>query len=318
MALSIDQLNAITKKHIAPRIADNLFDAVPLLSRLREANREVFTGGVKIHEPIIYQGTGQAGGFVGDGPLPTTSQEHLTSAQFDMVTYQVPIVVSERQLAENAGPNGVLKLLNVIQEVAKLDLQDKLGTDLYTGNQSAVEADKLDGLELMVDDDDSPKTYGSIDKDDFTGWKADDGASFGAPTLLSLQRVIGDVTFGMDRPSVIVVTQDIFDKVWSLLQADQRFGQMPSGDAGFQTLMISGIPMLVDAKCPSSSSSSQTMYFLNEKYLYFYVHKDVNMLARPFSSPENSWNKISHILHMCQLVTNRRKAHARRTGVDPS
>lgn len=318
MALSVDQLNAITKKHIAPRIADNLFDSIPLLSRLREQRREVFTGGVKIHEPIIYQSTGQAGGFDGDGPLPTTSQEHLTSAQFDMVTYQVPIIVSDRQLAENAGPNGVLKLLNTIQEVARMELSDTIGGDLFTGNESASSSKELDGLQLMVDDDDSPKSYGSISTSDFAGWAADDAGAFGAITLAGLQGVIGDVTFGLDRPSLIVATQDEFDKVWSLLQADQRFGQMPSGDAGFQTLMVSGIPLLVDPNCPSASASDQTMYFLNEKYIYWYVHKDVNMEVLPFQRPENSWNQVSHIIHMCQLVTNRRKAHARRTGVDPT
>lgn len=317
MALTIDQLNSLTKKHIAPRIADNLFDAVPLLARLRGSRNEVFTGGVSIDEPIIFQDTGQAGGFIGDGPLPTVSQENVTSASFQIVQYQVPIVISESQIMRNTGPNGVMKLMNVIEQVARLDLQNVLGGDLFTGNSVSVDAAKLDGLDLMVDDDDTPKAYGGISTSDFAGWAADDGSGFGAPSLANLQGVIGDVTFGTDRPTLMVVTQNIYDKVWSLLQADQRFAQEKEGDAGFRFLNISGIPMIVDPNTPASVAvTSETMYFLNEKYIFWYTHKDVNMQLLPFQRPENAWNRIAHIITMHQLVTNRRKAHARRTGVD--
>ena len=318
MPLSIDQLNSITKKHIAPRIGDNLFNAIPLFHRLREQRKELVAPGVKITEPIIYQGTGQAGGFTGDGPLPTTSQEHLTSAEFDLVTYQVPIVVSNRQLMDNSGPNGVHKLLSTVQMVAELDLQDQIGGDLFTGNGSSVDANALDGLDLMVDDNDTPKSYGGISVSDFAGWAADDTGSFGAITLLKIQKMLGRVTFGTDRPSLIVCTQDIFDKTWSLLQAQQEFRSEKEGDAGFQMLRVSGIPMMVDSKCPEASASDQTMYALNEKYLYLYTHPQANMLVRPFQEPENSWNKVSHIIHAIQLVTNNRRMHARVTGVDPT
>ena len=318
MALTIDQLNALTKKHIAPRITNNVFDAIPLLSRLRKQNREIFTGGVQIEEPIIFQGTGQAGGFTGDGPLPTISQEHTTSAKFDLITYQVPLVVSQRQIVLNAGPNGIHKLLNVVREVSELDLKDVMSQDLFTGNESAVENDKYDGLQLAIDDDDSPKAYGDILTTDLADWKADDSAAFGAITPQKMQGVIGDVTFGLDRPTLIVCTQDIYDKWWGLLQQNERYTDVEEADGGFKFLRVSGIPLMVDPKVPSAASNDQTMYFLNETYMFWYTHKDVDMEMLPFQRPENAWNMVGHVISMNQLVLNRRKAHARRTGVDPT
>lgn len=320
MALTFDQLNAITNDFIRPEVTDNIYNGVPFLARLEMNDRIEIGGGVKIREPLMYQQTGQAGGFDGTGPLPTTMNEVTTAAEFDWVTYQAPAVFSRREEAQNSSKAGIVKLVKILTQAAKMDLRNSIGGDAIIGNDTATSTQELDGLELMVDDDNSPKNYGGVATTDFSGWAANDGASLGALSLFKLQQTLGDVTIGNDRPTLFLVTQDIFDKTWDLIQADQRFPQSDkkTADAGFQNLLVSGVPMLVDPNTPSSSSTSQTLYAVNENYITLYVHKEWNFEMTPWTRPADQWADIAHFIWMGQLTTNNRRMHARRTAVDPS
>lgn len=318
MALSLDQLTTLTHENVMPELKDNIFTAIPLFFRLNSMGQMQLDGGTKIREPIIYQKTGQAGGFTGTGPLPTTQNDVITGAEFDWVTYQAPLVFDRLEEKKNAGKWGILKLLKNMRQVSELDIRDSIGTDLITGNASTSSTSELDGLQLMVDDDDSPKTYGGIDKDDFTGWVADDTALSAALTVFDMQKMFGRVTIGNDHPTLVLMDQLTFDKYWSLLQNDQRFVDTRIASAGFTTLQFNGIPVMVDPNVPNASSTSRTMYMLNENYIKLYVHKDVNFMVRPFVEPEDQWAAISHILWMGQLTCSNRRMNARLTAVDPS
>lgn len=318
MPVNLGQLDSITNKFIARRIADNVYGAVPLIHRLRQRNQVQISGGTKIREPLVVAKSSSAAGFTGTGPLPTTMPTVLDAAEYDWVSYSSPIAVSRRDEAMNDGPEGVIKLLENLRMVAELDLKDTLGADAVTGNASASDASKLDGLQLMVDDDDTPKNYGGISAVTNTFWKADDSALSAVLDVFSMQKMFGRATFGNDSPTVVLVTQDIWNKYWSLLQADKRFVDAKMADAGFQTLGFNGIPVIVDPNVPSASSTSQTMYMLNERYINLYVKRGLDFFVRPFQEPENQWSAVSHIMWMGQLTTNRRKAHSRLTAVDPT
>lgn len=315
MPLTNSQLDASTLKIVRPRAINNHFDAIPMLSRLRERNRVMSHEGVQIEEPLIYQGTGQAGGFVGDGPLPTTSQPHLTSAIFNMVNYQSPVIISENQLRRNKGPQGVLRILDIIEKVSRMDLDDAIATDLISGNASASESDALAGLDFMVDDDDSPAAYGGVAITDFAGWAATDDANAAVITPAVLQGLIGDITYGLDRPTVAYTTQNMWDKLWADLQAFQQFvGSPDQVSGGFRALQVSGVDIVVEPKMTGTTD----LFLLNEDYLNFYVDPSANMLFLPFVRPAGAWQRSSSIIHSCQLTTGRRKAHLRATALTTS
>jgi len=318
MALTHSQLQAITNDFVVPEVVDNVYNGVPFLHRLTKNNRKMISAADQIRVPIIFQQTGQAGGFDGTGPLPTTMNDVITAADFDWVTYQAPVVFSRREEAQNRGKEGIVKLVDTLKQNASLDAMNSVGGDTIIGNDTASSTQELDGLELMVDDDDTPKAYGGILTTDFSGWKADDDATVTATSLLDFQQAIGAVTFGADRPSLILCTQKIFDKTWSLLQANERYQDVDEASAGFMNLLISGIPMLVDRNVPAASGTSHTYYVLNEKYITLYVHSDYDFAPRPFQEAEDQWSAISHLIWMGQLTSNNRRMHARRTARDPS
>src|SRR3990167_263964 len=246
MTLALAQLDTITNDYIAPRIADNVYGAVPLLHRLKARNQVILSGGIDIREPLLYAKSGKATGFDGNGPLGTTMPSVITGAEFDWVTYESPVAIARRDEKMNGGAEGVIKLLENLRKVAEMDLMDRVGADLFTGNASASSTKELDGLQLMVDDDDTPKAYGGILTTDMATWTADDTALSAALSLFAMQQAYGRATRGSDHPSLVVCTQAEFDKYWSLLQADQRFNDDKMASAGFQALRFNGIPVVVD------------------------------------------------------------------------
>ena len=53
MALTYDQITAITKKKFIPKMVDNIFDSNPFLRRLR-AKSPMIDGGERIMVPLNY------------------------------------------------------------------------------------------------------------------------------------------------------------------------------------------------------------------------------------------------------------------------
>jgi len=313
MALSLSQLDSITHEHVRPFVVDNAYSAIPLLHRMLGNSRISLEGGTKIRELINYRTLGKASGFDGTGPLGTSVRDTTTGAEFEWVTYEVPVVFSRREEMKNAGKEGIVKLVKKIRDEATLDINDKLGTDLFDGNASASSTSELDGLQLMVDTDDSPKAYGGVDKDDAPNWVAQKNTTAEVLSQSVLQSSFGSASIGADSPSVCIMTQALFDKYHDILVADKRFVDVQMADGGFQTLEFNGRPVLVDSKCGSG-----TFYWLNERYINFYVHRDWNFEQRPFQEPKDEWAAISHIIVACQLTTNARRMHAIHTGVTTS
>ena len=55
MALSVDQLNAITEKFYVKKLHDNIFDSNPLLQRIKKSGSYKSTsGGTQIYVPLNY------------------------------------------------------------------------------------------------------------------------------------------------------------------------------------------------------------------------------------------------------------------------
>lgn len=314
MALTYTGLDAVTHANIRNYAADNYFTGIPAYMRLAKNNQLRESEGTQIQVPLIYQATGQAGGFSNGGPLATVSQEHETAAVFNYVQKYVPLILPFKDLRQNAGPEGKVKLIQLRTEVARMDLEQHIGADLFTGNQTTSSATNLDGLHLMVDDDDTPKSYGGISTSDMSGWAASNTSHSGsALSLGDIQGWLGDVTIGNDMPTVMFTTQDIFDKIWKLLQADQRFAPAVKGEAGFRFLEVSGVPVFVDPNC-----QSQTMYMLNEKYVYFYQEPSNSMRFTGYKQAQNTLDEVGHIIHICQLVTDNRRMHHRIDSIDAS
>jgi hypothetical protein len=114
------------------------------------------------------------------------------------------------------------------------------------------------------------------------------GESIYLPNIM--RDAVGSLSYGADRPTLIVTTQVLFDAYEATLNPNKRFVNSDIADAGFQTLEYRGIPVVVDHQCPDGE-----MFFLNENYVQFRHHRKRNFTFTGFKKPENydaAWGQI--------------------------
>lgn len=277
MALSYNEISAITEKYFHPKLVDNIFTSNTLLARAKSKGwLSTIDGGEKILVPVAYATTTAGGAYSGSESLNTAANDQITAAEFDLKFYYSNITVTRGDELKNSGKAQMVNFVKSKVQLAEKTLSDTLGTALYNVGTAAKE---LVGLRLAID---SAGTYGGISRTTYSWWSAQEDSSTTALSIGAIQSLIGDCTQGNSRPTVITTTQDIFDDLFGLLQPQQRYTDSKTADAGFQNLMFAGIPVIVDNHCPASH-----LFAINEDYIHLLVHKDENFRFEPFQKPIN-------------------------------
>lgn len=280
MALTYNEISAITQKHFVPKLVDNIFGSNPLLSRAKKNWMETVSGGEKILVPVAYATTSANGWYTGTDTLDTAANDQITSAEFDWKFIYSNVTISRTDELKNSGSEAIVNFVKSKIQLAEKTLADSLGTGLYN---TGTTTNAIIGLRLAVD---SAGTYGGINRTNYSWWSAQEDSTTTALSIAAMQALWGDCTVGSDVPSVIMTCQDVYDDYYGLLQPQQRFQDKETASGGFTNLLYNSAPVIVDSHCPSTASALH-MFMLNESYLSLKVHRDENFRFEPFIKPTN-------------------------------
>lgn len=300
MALTLDQLTAITHKKIMPRMYDAIFDSNPLLKRLLASGQyQSQDGGTTLDIPLNYaQGT--SGWYSGAETLDTSDVENITGASYTWKNLFAGMTITEEDELKNSGSAGVLKLLASKASIAEKTIKDQLGDGLYS---DGTDSKSIQGLRDIVAAD---QTVGGIDQSSYSWWQAQVDSTTTTLTLSALNAVYEDCVIDSEKPTVAVATRANYNRYYNLLQPQQRFMDSDSAKGGFQSLMFNGIPFISDSKTPANH-----VFFINEKHLWLYYHPARNFAAEPWQKPINQQVKVSRILWMGALGSSNNRLHGK-------
>lgn len=310
MALSIDQLNAVTTKYVADYVADNYFQSQAFLYNLKKKGI-MLDGGTKITFPVVNAPMTGVASFSGVDTWSAPSYEQvLTSAEFDWKEVRTSYAISQRDLLLNSNSKtGIVNLAKAYGEVAKMTLINEISGELQgdgTTNSSKV----FTGLGATLS---ASSTYGGIAVADMATWAAKIGTltNAGELTLDDMQRQWGTQTIGNDQPDLLLSNQGVFDKHVSLLQAQKRFTNTEVADGGFRSLTFNGAPHIVDNHVPGSgagvNAADNWLEFLNMKWLKLYLHSMDNFVTVPVPIQTTSRTKFYHLFVTGNLTCNNRR-----------
>lgn len=315
MAITISQLATVTREHYRPDLVDQFFKDNKLFERARKQNRVSIRGGRLIRFPISYDDFDSVTAFEGDEVLPTTQNSVLTQGEINWREYAVTIAIPQRDLDLNDAEEELLDYMEAKMEVARRSLSNTMGTDLHGAGGSK----KLDGLEAFVL---AAPTYAGIASTDIADWaaKLPGLVTTGTLTLFDVQKLVGQVTDGDDKPTVIETRQSVYDRLWALLQADQRFMPTKTGAAGFEDLRISGVPVIVDSHVSGSDGGSQNnyLYCLNENFIKFAIHPKGNFAVEAIPNLKDQRVKMMRIYFMGNLYCNKLRLQGAIKTIDPN
>lgn len=291
MAITINQVKAITHDLVAKSLADNVYQSTAGFRRLY-AKRIKVDGGNDIGAPVIIGGVDDTTGgwYTGAENLTDAEKEDISRAKVDWKQVYETVVLSKLDIMKNGGSAQILALLASKIKIAEKRLGSRLADGVFhDGTNSKI----FNGLQQII----GTGNYAGFAASDFlledgsNAWQAVIKANGGTARALSgtlIQNAMGAATEDSDKPTVALMTQLVFDEVWSILEPHQRLmveDESFSGlghDQNKKVLKYNGIPFLVDSHMKAGS-----IYFVNEDYVKLYVHRMEDMKAQSFDKLED-------------------------------
>lgn len=304
MALSYDQISAITQKKFIPKLYDNIFDVSPLLQRLKKKSYEKIDGGTEIVVPLGYAMTTSSDWYTGAETLDTTDNDVMTAAVYQWKQIYANISINRLDELKNSGDSQILNFVKQKTQIAEKTIQDKFGTGIYSAGTNPK---SILGLQMFVA---TSQTVGGISQTTYSWWASQLDSSTTTNTIAAMQSRFNAASLNNETPTVVSTTKSVYNSYYALLQPQQRFTDSETAKGGFSSLMFNGIPVVSDSYCPSGD-----MYFLNEKYLHMFVHKDEDMRFEPFQKPINQNVKVAKIYWAGAFASSNNRLHAGMTSL---
>jgi hypothetical protein len=298
MALTYAQITAIATNLIDNKFTDNVYGSNPVIKRFADKSKKV-DGGVKIQVPVIASTASAGGAYTDLGTLTITRDDQLTAAEYNWRQYYQAIRISQLDMMKAGGDAAKLDLVKAKLQIGEISMADNLGTGLFSNGGS----DAIDGFQAMIDDD----TYGGIAVADMATWVSYLLANSGTDrplTLGLLQQLIGGCTYGKDVPTLLVAKQNVYDECYNLFQPHQRIESDEVGKLGFKSLMVNGVPLVVD-----SHMKAKTIFAINENYAQLVIHKNNNMRKEHHASLETTDSSLHKIFWAGNLTCSSRRTH---------
>ncbi len=286
--VNISDILATTIESRTRKIADNVTNNNALLAKLKQKGKiKTFSGGHKIMQELSFAENGNAGWYSGYDILPVGTADVISAAEFNIKQAAVPVVISGLEMLQNAGKERMIDLMESRLEVAESTMANLITGGLYSDG-SAANGKQIDGLEAAIPLDPTANPYGGIDGNQFDFWRNEVSAQTGAdgldPTKIQgyWNNLWASLVRGQDRTDLIMADTSVWNAYMASLQAQQRFTNTNSADAGFATVKFMDADVCLDGGIYNgnngSGAPSGVAFFLNTDYIHYRPHAARNMV----------------------------------------
>lgn len=298
----LDPVNTIAVKRIIPGVVDLVFKNDPLLAFLRRNCLMRYEGGPSWQENFQYGITDVLAYAPGD-TFPVT-QRQLATGTTVTPRYYASVVSAfiEKIKIEMNGPQAVFDYVDLLLQNAAQSMSAQLAVDAYKYGQNlgTDRSLKLNGLaEALSDgttasyDGNTYTTYLGLTRNDanisgaLNSPMTSPAASQTTITYPILEQAWNSVVVGQEIPDLMVTTNLGMSYLKMAFQSQQRF-EGTTQDFGFQGIKFNGSTILQSQYAPGAATagteeaahlgvsalSGETLWFLNTKFLRFYVSTD--------------------------------------------
>lgn len=299
---NLSDIISTTIQNRSGALADNVTKNHALLAKLRaRGNVKTVSGGNVILQELMYNdpNTANAGSYSGYDTININPNSPISAAQFDLKQYAGAVTISGLEQLQNSGKEQIIDLLEGRVQVAEAQLMDQISAGIYsdgTGNSGK----DITGLKAAISTTPASGTYGGINRATWSFWRntafsatTDGGAAASAANIQSyMNRVAVQLVRGTDRPDMIVADNNYYRYFLESMQAIQRVQSEDSAAAGFTSLKYMGAGLNCDVFLDGGIGGqipTNTMYFLNTKYIFFRPHRDRNFV--PIGGDRQSVNQ---------------------------
>jgi hypothetical protein len=277
--------------------------------------KEVTNGGYSIVEPLKYAENSTFQWYTGGEFLNTANNQIATGAEFQWKQAAVTATITGREKRMNAGSEQIVSLYAERLQDAMDTMANNVNVSMFSDGTGS-SGKEIGGLQLLVADA-GTGTVGGINSSTYTWWKnivqsAAAPLNGGGSVTVSKTTVIplmndlyNRLIRGTDKTDLLMADLNYFGFYENALQDLQRFTSADSASSGFTTLKFKGNTDVV-LENNTSAIPSNHMYFLDTKFLKFYVHKDANMTPLATKTSFNQDAEATTLVLQCALTCSNR------------
>lgn len=288
-------------------IVDNIFKGTAFMNALRRYNAvDTEDGGLEIVEPLRFAKNTTVGSFDGYDLLDTTPQDVLTSIRVPWAQDYATVSISWTEEKKNQGRGRLLNLLNQKIDDAMDTIKDLVNIQLTAVAPAAGSKDPISISEVIQSTPTSSParvaSIGNISGTTNTWWrnKATNGGAFSVSDMNTMYNQVSD---GVDFPTILLTSSTVYEYYENSQVGQIRYSDTKMADAGFQNLLFKQTPILWEPLIGTTDS----MYFLNLKYLRLSLMKGADFITTDFIEPDNQAAKVAKVLAMLNLVCSSRR-----------
>lgn len=280
-------------------MTDGVFRNSPILANLRAKCLAEYSGGPFWQENFTYD-VMNVEAYQPGASFDISQVQQATGGTVTPRYYNVAVpAYIEKLKIEMSGKEAVFSYIDLLLQQAALTLSGRLANDIWRDGQSAGRTKYINGLDEALNDGSTSGFQGSsfssyltITRTDvngalnspMTGPSANIGGALSYPIL---EQAYTSCMYGAEMPDVMVTTNLGWSYMKMVFQPQQRF-ETVDPDFGFQMLKFNGAKVYADQYCPgtrtattpdtklgySAVATGETLWFLNTKYIRFYVSTD--------------------------------------------
>ena len=314
---NLGELATVTLRNRRGKLADNVLNHNALLRYLNRAgNADPADGGRTIIEELEYASNSTFKYYSGYETLDITPQTVFDAAEYNWKQAAVVVSFSGLEERQNMGKEQSIKLVDRRIRNAEKTMQNNLSTGVYSDG-TGTSGKQIGGLQLLVADDPTTGTVGSISRATYSFWQNqlyDFSVNSVTPSSSTIQTAMDSIWLscirGADAPKIFVAGTTYFTYFWQSLTTIQRISSDTSATSGFRELAFNGpggtAMVMYDASC-----SATRMYCLNTDYLFWRPHPSANIEQLDRRQSVNQDATVIPIIFMGNLTMS----NAQRQGV---
>lgn len=271
------------------KLADNITNNNALLSRLKQKGRsKPFSGGREIIQELRYAQNQTFMWYSGYEFLNISLNDTMTAARFPIKQASIAVTLSGLEELQNSSDDAMIDLIETRVDTAEDTFWNQMSASVYSDG-TGYSGKQIGGLSLLISKAPNSGIVGGIDRGSQVWWRNAAVSSAtdarGAVSATNIQSYMNSTTIGLKRNTdginLIVADNNYYLFYLNSLQAIQRITSEPTSaaGAGFTSLKYFGAGKSVDVILDGGKNGqipSNTMYFINDDYIYFRPHSARN------------------------------------------
>jgi hypothetical protein len=319
--IGVDTITAISRRILREEATDVYYKGSPVTWRMFTQKKVVRRGGFQIESRFIYKPWSTGGSFYGPEVLSVDPSDTEIDGVWLWKENYTNVTLSARDMARADHPDAVANLVVEQCENAKMDLRDKIATQMWSYGSNFRD---IDGLLEVVDDGTLSTTYAGLTRSSYPFTKAQIDSSTTTLSLSSLNSLWDLCTIGARAPKMVASTRSNLTRYENLLQPQVQYTQPTAvvdqtfANGGFSGGLFRGQPWLVDEHIPTSgtgSGSGNLLFMLNDDYMELCINSNGDWVVGDFQQPVNQMVMTSLVYVMCNLICTNPQLNGKMTAL---